>query len=225
MNKSILTISSIAALLACSPLAFAHSPAADGDIDIEGDAAAGYVVVGGKALKTGDGECLKLGGFSEDNQVNACEGIADEEPVVEAEPEPEPEPAPAPAPEPVAKEPIVTTSSLGGEALFDTGSSVLTPASEQALADLVVEMQSYQNITEIQVTGHTDSRGSDELNQRLSQERAESVANFLKTSFPAAAVSAVGAGSEDPIATNSTAEGRQLNRRVEVQVTAQSVTE
>ena len=132
-----------AALILCSTAAVAHDVALDGDIEIP--SGAGYVVVDGVALRTGDGECLRLPSWSEENQVNACEGI--EEPTAEAEPEPES--APAPAPEPPKKEPIVTTATLGGEALFESNSAVLTPASEQALADLLVQLESFQEITDL----------------------------------------------------------------------------
>ena len=116
MNTKISTLSSIAALLLGSSVVNAQGLALPGTIEIPGGNT-GYVNSGGNAIRTGLGECLKLGGFSEENQVDSCEGIEEEpepEPVAEAEPEPEP----APAPEPVAKEPIVTTATLGGEALF-----------------------------------------------------------------------------------------------------------
>ncbi len=221
MNRNISTISSIAALLLGSTVVIAHDVALDGDIEIPAGSA-GYVNVGGKALRTGGGECLRLGGFSEENQVNACEGI---EETAEVEAEAEPAPEPAPAPEPVKKEPIVTTATLGGEALFDNNSSDLNAASEQAMADLVSELEKYQEISSIAVVGHTDSTGESGYNQDLSERRAASVEAFLAAAYPNVPVTSSGMGEDSPIATNSTREGRQLNRRVEIQITAKSITE
>ena len=220
MNKNFSTVGSVAALLLGSSVVFAHDLSLDGKIEIPKDSS-GYINVGGEALRTGDGHCLKLGGFSEENQVNACEGI--EEPV--AAPEVAPAAAPAPAPEPVAKAPIVTTATLGGEALFDNDSADLNAASKQALSELVTELGTYQEITSIKVMGHTDSTGDADYNQALSERRAASVGAFLAAAYPDVQISSSGWGENSPVATNSTREGRHLNRRVEVQVTAKSITE
>lgn len=221
MNLKISTISSIAALLMGSGIANAHTIALPGTIEIPAGST-GYVNADGNAVRTGEGDCLKLGGFDEESQVNACEGIDD---TAEAEPVAEPEPAPAPAPEPVAKEPIVTTATLGGEALFDTNSAELNASSEQALGDLVAQLEQFQEITDIQVTGHTDSTGDENYNQALSEERASAVQAFLQAAFPDANVTSSGMGETSPVSTNSSAIGRQANRRVDVQVTAKSITE
>jgi len=221
MNRNIGTVGSIAALLLGSSVVFVHAQALEGTIEIP-KGSTGYVNVGGNALRTGMGECLKLGGFSEENQVNACEGI---EETAEAETEAAPEAEAAPAPEPVKKEPIVTTATLGGEALFDNNSAVLNAASEQAISELVTELGTYQEITSIEVIGHTDSSGEADYNQGLSERRAAAVEAFLAAAFPDVQISSSGMGEDSPVATNSTREGRQLNRRVEVQVTAKSITE
>ena len=224
MNLKISTISSIAALLLGSGIANAQTVALPGTIEIpEGSAA--YPNVGGNAIRTGLGDCLKLGGFEEESQVNACEGIEEVVEEVEEEVVAEPEPEPAPAPEPVAKEPIVTTTTLSGEAVFDSNSAELNAGSERALADLVSQLEQYQEISEIQITGHTDSLGDEEYNQGLSERRAAAVQAFLKAAFPDANVTSSGLGETSPVSTNSTATGRQANRRVEVQVTAKSITE
>ena len=224
MNRNVITISSVAALLIGSSVAFAEivSPL-DGDHEVgnSGFGSDAYPNIGGVAIKTGLGDCLRLGSWSEDGQSNGCEGVEDA-PAPEPEPKAEAEPAPEPAP--VKKEPIVTTATLGGEALFDSNSADLNGASESALADLLAQLEKFQEISAIDITGHTDSRGSDEYNQGLSMRRAESVKSFLEAAYPNVALSAVGAGEANPVATNSTPEGRQLNRRVEVQVTAKSIT-
>ncbi len=221
MNKKITTLSSIAALLMGSSLALAHQTALDGSIEVPAGSS-GYLNAGGSAVRTGEGDCLTSGSFSDDEVVNACVGI-DDSAVAEAEPTPEPEPAPAP--EPVKKEPIVTTATLGGEALFATGSSELSDTSEQSMANLVSQLEKFQEISSIEVVGHTDSTGSNALNQSLSEARAASVQAYLSAAFPDAAISSSGMGEDNPVATNSTSDGREQNRRVEVQVTAKSITE
>lgn len=73
--------------------------------------------------------------------------------------------------------------------------------------------------TAIKVSGHTDSTGSDELNQRLSEQRAESVRQYLiRRDVAAGRVQAYGYGSRYPVASNSTEQGRQANRRVELEL-------
>ena len=218
--RSPLVLAPLAALLLGGGVALAQGVALDGPIEIPEDSDA-YVAANGEAVRTGLGDCLRLGGFSVENQVDACEGI---EEVAEA-PAPAPEPTPAPPPEPVEAEPIVTTATLGGEALFDTDSAELIAASEQALADLLVQLENYQEISDIEVVGHTDSRGAEAYNQQLSERRAQSVQAFLQAAYPDIDITARGEGETNPVATNTTPEGRQLNRRVEIQVTAKSVTD
>lgn len=238
MNTKISTLSSIAALLLGSSVVNAQGQALPGTIEIpEGNS--GYVNVGGEALRTGLGDCLKLGGFNEETQVNACEGIeetadaaddagdaaADEAADATAEAEPEAAPEPAPAPEPVAKEPIVTMATIGGEALFDSNADALNASGEQALAELISELETFQEISAIEVIGHTDATGPEDYNQALSERRAAAVSAFLTSAYPNVDVTSSGMGESSPIATNSTSEGRQLNRRVEIQVSAKSITE
>jgi len=209
-------------LLLSSTALFAHEKAIEGDIAIEGDAANGLPDAGGNAIRTGLGECLIIGGYSEENTNPGCEG-ADAEP--EPEPEPEPEAEAAPEPEPAPPQEIVSIATLGGKALFDTNADTLNGEGEQALADLLVQLEQYQEISVMYVTGHTDSRGSDEYNQGLSERRASTVAAYLEAAYPDVEVSSQGMGESVPVETNSTPEGRQANRRVEVQVTAKSVTQ
>jgi len=225
MRLRFVTTRTIAALAVGTALfgshAFADAPEAlEGDIEVVEQGEDSYVDAGGNAVRTGLGECLRLGGWSDDGTIDACEGV---EAVAEVAVEPEPEPV-AEAP-PAPKEPIITTATLGGEALFDTEQSTLSAASEQALADLLVQLEKFQEITDIEVVGHTDSRGTEDYNQQLSVARASSVEAFLAAAYPNVAISSSGQGESSPVATNSTPEGRQLNRRVEVQVTAKSISD
>jgi outer membrane protein OmpA-like peptidoglycan-associated protein len=76
----------------------------------------------------------------------------------------------------------------------------------------------------IQLEGHTDSVGSDEYNQKLSEERAEAVREYLVSQgVPGDTVTAAGFGKSKPVADNSTAQGRQQNRRVEMVVSGDAI--
>lgn len=99
--------------------------------------------------------------------------------------------------------------------LFDTAKSEIKDEYMWQVQKLADAMNQYQN-TVVHVEGHTDSQGSDSLNQRLSQSRADAVKAALITKFGISAdrVTATGHGEAKPIADNSTAEGRAQNRRV-----------
>ena len=100
--------------------------------------------------------------------------------------------------------------------LFDTGKSTIKPQSEEVLGNIADILDDYPNVT-FRIEGHTDSTGSAELNQRLSQERAQSVMNYLiEKGIPSERMTAVGYGEDRPIADNNTREGRRTNRRVEI---------
>jgi outer membrane protein OmpA-like peptidoglycan-associated protein len=101
--------------------------------------------------------------------------------------------------------------------LFETNKSTLNAASKDALTKFAQIM--IKNPTmDIAIIGHTDNTGSLELNQKLSQERAQAVANFLKSQgVPASQIKdVIGKNFSEPVADNSTAAGRAANRRVEV---------
>ena len=93
--------------------------------------------------------------------------------------------------------------------------------SAQANMDKLVAVLNKYPDTDIQIIGHTDSNGSDEYNQGLSERRANAVANYLRThNIASNRVKAKGMGESDPIAANDTDENRSLNRRVEFVITA-----
>ncbi len=110
-------------------------------------------------------------------------------------------------------------SKLKADILFDTGKADVKPAAQTNLSEMAAIMKKYpENI--LTVKGHTDSVGSDALNAKLSQERADSVKRVLIASgIPATTVTAIGQGESFPVADNSTAAGRQQNRRVEIEIT------
>ena len=102
---------------------------------------------------------------------------------------------------------------------FDTGKATFTPAAEATLEDLSRELLVASG-TLIQVHGHTDSQGSTDANQRLSEDRAFAVKQWLMNksslNFPSERISVHAHGATNPVAPNSTAEGRAKNRRVEI---------
>lgn len=201
--------------------AYAHQVSLDGPIEV-GD---GYVKNGdGLAIKTGDGDCLIGFGNSEENAVDACLGIeAEVEKVVEPEPEP-------------TKSKVISSKDISGSALFATNSSDLSAEGLAAIQDVIREVAEYQGVTEIEIIGHTDSRGSEDYNQTLSERRAESVKEALgrgypdvnivelATTSPAINLVSRGMGESSPIADNGSSEGRAQNRRVEILIKAKEVT-
>ena len=99
---------------------------------------------------------------------------------------------------------------------FDSSSSTLKPAGANTLVGVAMVLKEYEK-TAVNVIGYTDSTGSQQLNMKLSQQRADSVGSSLITQGVAAArVRTSGMGPANPIASNSTEEGKAQNRRVEI---------
>jgi outer membrane protein OmpA-like peptidoglycan-associated protein len=107
---------------------------------------------------------------------------------------------------------------MPGNVTFKTNSADVSADFYQVLNSVAVVLNEYKN-TSIDVLGHTDSVGSDELNQRLSEQRARSVAEYLAGQgvLPVRLLIA-GRGKTQPIASNDTPEGRAQNRRVTLQI-------
>jgi outer membrane protein OmpA-like peptidoglycan-associated protein len=107
---------------------------------------------------------------------------------------------------------------LPGGVLFASGKSELLGTAKSKLSEVATVLAKDPN-AKLTVEGYTDSRGSDELNNELSAKRAEAVRSFLVSKgIPAANIVAEGHGKDQPIADNTTAEGRANNRRVEIVV-------
>lgn len=99
---------------------------------------------------------------------------------------------------------------------FDSSSSTLKPAGANTLTGVAMVLKEYPK-TAVNVVGYTDSTGSQDLNMRLSQQRADSVASSLIVQgVEASRVRTQGMGPANPIASNSTTEGKAQNRRVEI---------
>jgi outer membrane protein OmpA-like peptidoglycan-associated protein len=104
--------------------------------------------------------------------------------------------------------------------LFDFDSAELSAASKNNITKLAETLEKYED-TNILVEGHTDSQGPENYNQKLSEERAKSVANALtQLGIRNIRIKEIGYGESQPVADNSTTEGRQQNRRVEVAIFA-----
>jgi outer membrane protein OmpA-like peptidoglycan-associated protein len=104
--------------------------------------------------------------------------------------------------------------------LFATNSSELQPSAKSNIDALARILNKYPD-TNILIEGDTDNEGSEEHNQQLSERRAQSVADYHKGQGVAGSrISTVGLGELHPVASNETAGGRQLNRRVEVAIFA-----
>ena len=102
------------------------------------------------------------------------------------------------------------------DVLFDFNKYTLKPEARERLARISGIVLAYPDL-KLQIEGYTDSIGSDEYNQTLSDKRAEAVRDYLVSSGVSMNnVAAQGMGKADPIADNSTAAGRKLNRRVEM---------
>lgn len=103
---------------------------------------------------------------------------------------------------------------------FDFDKSTLRPESKDELDRLVALLNALPEI-KIELSGHTDNKGSASYNKQLSKDRAESVVNYLiSEGISKSRLTYIGYGFEQPIATNETDAGRQLNRRVEFRITS-----
>jgi OmpA-OmpF porin, OOP family len=173
----------------------------------------------GNPVKDGSGACVVTSGIVHPE----CAGAKPAPPPRPAEPA---KPAPAPAaptpatPAPAAKPapaPVKQAVVIQADALFDFDKSVLRPDGRKSIDDALAKIRGV-DIEMVIATGHTDSVGSDAYNQRLSERRANAVKEYLVSKgIPAAKITTIGKGESQPVATNRTAEGRQKNRRVDIE--------
>ena len=130
-------------------------------------------------------------------------------------------PPPAPAPMPVAVEPAPLPKEetiVIRNVHFEFDKATLTAADRAQLDTVATRLKTEATTARLSVSGHTDSVGSDAYNQRLSEQRAKAVTDYLIGSGVARAsvVSVKGVGEAQPVADNHTAEGRAMNRRTEI---------
>lgn len=102
--------------------------------------------------------------------------------------------------------------------LFATNQSTLNSASQSSLTSFANSLKTHPD-TDIQIQGHTDSTGSDAINNPLSEKRAQAVYNFLQSKgISGNRMTSQGFGSTQPVADNSTTAGKAQNRRVEIYI-------
>jgi outer membrane protein OmpA-like peptidoglycan-associated protein len=113
---------------------------------------------------------------------------------------------------------IVTLPGL----FFDSGKSVLKPGARNTLTKIADQLRMNPD-ARIEIEGHTDSVGTEDLNQKLSEKRAAAVRDYLAgRGIPATRITMAGLGEGSPVASNDTAAGRQQNRRVELVISPAS---
>ncbi len=133
----------------------------------------------------------------------------------------EPEPVPAPVVEEVVAPKVEMQKlnmKLDSSSSFTTGSAELSAQAKSQVSEVVALLKQYPQAV-VTVTGHTDSRGSEAYNQKLSEQRAQAVAQeIIAQGIEQSRVTAAGKGELEPIASNDTETGREMNRRVEIDV-------
>jgi len=177
---------------------------------------------GGDAVwRNGTGLCWRAGYWTPAMAIAECDpDLVPKAPAPAAAPPPPPPPPakPAPAPAKPAPKPVAEKVTLAADVLFDFDKSVLKPEGKAKLDDLAGKIQAIALEVVIAI-GHTDSIGSDAYNQKLSVRRAESVKSYLVSKgVEPNRIYTEGKGEKQPVASNKTKDGRQKNRRVEVEV-------
>jgi outer membrane protein OmpA-like peptidoglycan-associated protein len=110
-----------------------------------------------------------------------------------------------------------------GDVLFDTGKYTIRPLAREKLARLSGIVLAYPGL-KLEAEGHTDNIGGEQFNQKLSEQRAQTVRDYLVSQgIPDANVTSTGKGFSMPVAPNDTAAGRQKNRRVEIIVSGEVI--
>ena len=179
----------------------------------------GYWTQGGNTVwKNASGQCWRAGYWTPSLAI--CECDKDLMPKSACEPAaPPPPPSGKPAAKPAAKPaPVAEKVTLAADVLFDFDKSVLKPEGKSKLDDLAAKVKAI-NLEVVIAIGHTDSVGSDAYNQKLSVRRAESVKAYLVSKgVEPNRIYTEGKGEKQPVASNKTKDGRQKNRRVEIEV-------
>jgi OOP family OmpA-OmpF porin len=167
--------------------------------------------------KNASGQCWRAGYWTPAMAIAECD--PDLMPKVAPPPPPPPKPAPAkPKPAPAKPKPVAEKVTLAADVLFDFDKAVLKNEGKSKLDDLATKVKAI-NLEVVIAIGHTDSIGADAYNQKLSVRRAESVKAYLVSKGVAPnRIYTEGKGEKQPVASNKTADGRQKNRRVEIEV-------
>jgi OOP family OmpA-OmpF porin len=173
----------------------------------------------GAAVKDGSGACVVSSGqnLPECSSVKAPAAPAPAAPAKPATPAAPGTPAaPAPAARP-APASVRQSIVIQADALFDFDKSVVRPDGRKSIDEALAQLNGV-DLEMVIATGHTDSIGTEAYNQKLSERRAAAVKDYLVSKgIPASKVTTIGKGKSQPVATNKTKEGRQKNRRVDIE--------
>ena len=169
----------------------------------------------GNRVLDGNGDCVLA-----NNGADVCAPPA---PVVVA-PAPVVKPAPKPVVVPEPPKRIVQNVSFAGDALFATNSAVLTDAGKASVDPIIVGSRKVNDF-KVALIGHAGSRGDAGYNQKLSERRAQSVADYMvNRGVKASAITVSGRGEASPVASNASREGRAKNRRVDASFSGEKIT-
>jgi OOP family OmpA-OmpF porin len=168
--------------------------------------------------RNASGQCWRAGSWTPAQAVCECDKDLMPASACGAPTPPPPPPAAAPA-KPAAKPaPVAEKVTLAADVLFDFDKAVLKNEGKSKLDDLAAKVKAI-NLEVVIAIGHTDSVGADAYNQKLSVRRAESVKSYLVSKgVEPNRIYTEGKGEKQPVASNKTADGRQKNRRVEIEV-------
>jgi OOP family OmpA-OmpF porin len=199
----------------------------------------------GRVVMDTYGNCVRTMQWSPDKEIVGCgkkpAPVALAAPPAPATPPPlvpapaaAPVAAAAPAAAPPAAAPIAVvpavavaapqekpmrTVTIEGDAFFDTNKTTFRMEAQPALEKYAEQVRRVTSVEAVQITGHTDNTGTSDYNQKLSEQRAATVKDFLvKQGVDPSKITILGKGETSPIADNATKEGRAKNRRVEVMV-------
>ena len=174
----------------------------------------------GNPVKDGSGACVVTSGIVHPECAGAKPAApAKPAPAAPAAPAKPTTPAPAAPAAPAKPAPSTVKQAMviQADALFDFDKSVLRPDGRKSIDEAMGKMKGV-DLEMVIATGHTDSVGTDAYNQRLSERRAAAVKEYLVSKgIPASKITTIGKGESQPVATNKTAEGRQKNRRVDIE--------
>jgi len=173
----------------------------------------------GHAIRDSSGHCIVTSGAVLPECEEAKPAAPEAMPAAPAMPTPAAPAATPAAPEPARAAPSSVRQAvvIQADALFDFDKSVVRPDGKKAIDEALGKLGG-MDLEMVIATGHTDSVGTEAYNQKLSERRAEAVKAYLVSKgIPSSKVTTIGKGETQPVATNKTKEGRQKNRRVDIE--------
>jgi len=189
-------------------------------LNVAAQTSGGYWAGPGSTWKSGYGHCWRAGYWTPAMATAECDpDLMPKIPMVAPRAAPPPPPPVRPAMKPKPKPvPVRDKVTLAADVLFDFDKSILKNEGKNKLDDLASKVKAI-NLEVVIAIGHTDSIGSDAYNQKLSVRRAESVkAYMVSKGVEPNRIYTEGKGEKQPVASNKTKDGRQKNRRVEIEV-------